>query len=91
MPLVEINKLCEAFEKILLSEKNYVVNAVDQQKCLRIDFEKDNPNTLILPNFIFELAKKIFKSPSRKHQLNMMHRCNEFDNKVYRELSIENY
>lgn len=87
VPLVEINTLCKAVEKSL--QNKIVVNAVDDEAILRKEYEKENPNLIILPRFVFQLAKLIFKKPSRLHQLNMMSRENRYDNRAYKRLISE--
>lgn len=89
VPLVEINNLCKVIEKILKHKDDVVINAVDKEADLRAEYEKNNKNVIVLPNFLFEIAKKIFSKPSRVHILNMMNRQNRYDNRKYKRLLDE--
>jgi nucleoside-diphosphate-sugar epimerase len=88
VPLVEINDLCRVVE-VILHKDTTIINAVDKEAELRVEYEKDNKNVILLPNFLFEIAKKIFRKPSRIHILNMMNRQNRYDNQEYKRVLNE--
>lgn len=88
VPLVEVNGLCKVIELTLYNDRA-IINAVDKEVEFRVEYEKDNKSIILLPNFVFEIAKKIFRKPSRLHILNMMNRQNRYENKVYKRFLNE--
>lgn len=89
VPLVEISGLCKAIESCLRKSRQLTINAVDNKADMRIEYEKDNSNTIVLPNFVFEIAKIVPRMSQRVHTLNMMNRQNRYDNRLYRKLLDE--
>jgi nucleoside-diphosphate-sugar epimerase len=89
IPLVEINGLCKVIEKCLQNPDQLIINAVDNEADLRIEYEKENPNLIILPNFVFLVAKTLFKNPLKVHQICMMNRKNRYNNSLYTKVLNE--
>ncbi len=89
VPLVEINRLCKVVEVCLQKSSNFIINAVDNEADMRIEYEKENPNLIVLPSFVFKIAKKVFKNSSKVHMLSMMNRKNRYNNRLYTRILDE--